>query len=65
MPKRFVRHFIRGYFDGDGSVSLRNIKSPRRLTVAIYTASINMYTNTDIYLKRKYKKFVEGIKYAN
>lgn len=112
IPAKLIRHFIRGYFDGDGSVSLRNIQHRSRLTVAIYTASLNManylhlnlrsvlenlyggkiltylahqktpyytihlghkaavklfnymYQNTDIYLERKYKKFLEGIIYA-
>ncbi len=111
-PVKLVRHFIRGYFDGDGSVYLRNTKYPSRLVVSIYTASLNManylhinckqvlgdlyqgrilmhmarqktpfynihlghkaavklfnymYQNADIYLERKYKKFLEGIEYA-
>lgn len=112
IPKNLLRHFIRGYFDGDGSVSLRNIKYPSRLIVAIYTASLKMakylhqvmqevlgdlykgkiltflahqktpyytihlghyaavklfhymYTNTDLYLERKHRKFIEGIKHV-
>ncbi len=109
IPAEFIRHFIRGYFDGDGSVSVRNIKYPSKLTVSIYTASIHMayylhktlllslgdiyqgniltylahqktpyytihlghkgsvklftymYTNTTLYLERKYQKFMEGM----
>lgn len=43
IPRKLVRHFIRGYFDGDGSVSLRTnpiYKSP--LNASFYTASIHM-----------------------
>lgn len=29
MPPELVRHFIRGYFDGDGSVTLKTGKSVR------------------------------------
>lgn len=113
IPKRLIRHFVRGYFDGDGSVSFRNSKYPSRLVVDFYTASEKManflyqtvksvlkncydgkisirntnqktkyyairighkasvkiftymYTNTDLYLERKYKKFIEGINYGN
>lgn len=42
IPKNLVRHFIRGYFDGDDSVSLRNYDYPSRLVVDIYTASPEM-----------------------
>lgn len=111
IPKNLVRHFIRGYFDGDGSVSVRNIKYPSRLVVDIYSASLNMakflhrtikqimgnfyagkigkmmtnkktiyyrihlgqkgsaklfiymYKDINLYLERKYKKFIEGMNY--
>ncbi len=26
VPKKFIRHFIRGYFDGDGYVSIQRVK---------------------------------------
>lgn len=39
IPIKLVRHFIRGYFDGDGSVCMRNIKYPSRLVVSIYSKS--------------------------
>lgn len=42
IPAPYVHHFIRGYFDGDGSVSSRNNKYPNKLVVDIYTASKNM-----------------------
>lgn len=112
IPKSLVRHFIRGYFDGDGSVSLRNIPYPSKLNVSIYTASLEMgkylhqmmsdilkdlysgnmlthlahqktpyytihlghkaaiklftymYKGVDLYLERKYKKFIEGMNYG-
>ncbi|MCL5435207.1 MAG: hypothetical protein M1405_02355 [Patescibacteria group bacterium] len=113
IPKNLIRHFIRGYFDGDGSVSLRNISYKSKLVVDFYTASqpmseflyrrikqllknsyngkiiiamedqktpyyrINlgqksafklfayMYKDTNLYLERKYNKFIEGINYGN
>jgi DNA-binding transcriptional regulator WhiA len=109
IPRRLIRHFIRGYFDGDGSVSFRNSKYPSRLVVDFYTASKKMadflyqkikfilsdvyegkiyirntnqktkyyairvghnasvkifnymYKNANLYLERKYKKFIEGM----
>ena len=112
IPQDFVRHFIRGYFDGDGSVSLRNIKYPSKLIVDVYTASLAMgsflhrvlsltlkdfykgklhtglahqktpyydvrlghkaavrlfdymYKDADLYMERKFQKFIEGINYA-
>lgn len=39
---QFIKHFIRGYFDGDGTVYLSNLKYPSKLRVKIYTASPNM-----------------------
>lgn len=42
IPKSLTRHFLRGYFDGDGSVSLRKANFPSRLVVNIYTASEKM-----------------------
>lgn len=113
IPKRLIRHFVRGYFDGDGSVSFRNSKYQSRLVVDFYTASKKMaaflhrtikdvlrdiyqgkiqttttskktryyairvghkaalklftymYRNTDLYLERKYEKFIGGINNGN
>jgi hypothetical protein len=114
IPKHLIRHFIRGYFDGDGSVSLRNPHHYKsRLVVNFYTASkpmseflyqqlgtilknslkgkvlirltyqknpfyrINlghkssiklfnyMYKNVNLFMERKYKKFIEGLNYGN
>lgn len=109
----FVRHFVRGYFDGDGSVVLRKNGANFRLRVYIYTASFNMavflqelmvnilgesynakiatklahqktkyyvinlghkasvifykymYKDTNLYMERKYKKFVDGMNNVN
>lgn len=113
MPKSLIRHFIRGYFDGDGSVYLNNRPYKSKLGVAIYTASkymseflyqrlkllfknsyngtvrmrlahqktpyycisfgqksaskffIYMYKDANVYLERKYNKFIEGLNYGN
>lgn len=112
IPTKLARHFIRGYFDGDGSISLTNTKYPSRLVLNFYTASLNManflfqkikillkdtyrgkiriamahqktpyyvihtghkaavvlfnymYLDANIYLERKYKKFIEGMNYG-
>lgn len=43
IPEEYVHHYIRGYFDGDGSVSYRSGPyNKSRLVVDIYTASLNM-----------------------
>ncbi len=42
IPANLIRHFIRGYFDGDGSVCLRNISYKSRIVVYFYTASQTM-----------------------
>ena len=44
IPKEFIRHFIRGYFDGDGS--LTNNKSFR-----IYSSSIEILNSFNNYFK--------------
>lgn len=42
ISDEFSRHFIRGYFDGDGSVTLRKSGDNYNLRVYFYTASLNM-----------------------
>ena len=42
IPQEFVRHYIRGYFDGDGSVYLRTHKYPSKLRAIFYTGSFAM-----------------------
>lgn len=109
-PNKYLRHFIRGVFDGDGSVYLekRSVKMPLRtkfisgskdfiyklerrlqkLGMPKHTLykrrkknisymfryghrnSIRLFhllysgVNKDLYLERKYRKFVEGLKYS-
>lgn len=113
IPKSLIRHFMRGYFDGDCSVWLRNVSYKSRLVVDFYTASkpmseflyqqlknvlkdslkgkilvtlknqknpyyrINlghkssskifnyMYKDVNLFMERKYKKFIEGLNYGN
>ncbi len=113
VPKHLVRHFIRGYFDGDGSVFLNNRPYKSKLGVIICTASkpmseflyqklklllkdsyngtigmrlahektpyyiirfgqksasiifTYMYKDANVYLERKYNKFMEGLNYGN
>ena len=47
----FVIDFLRGFFDGDGTVYLRNIKYPSKLAAAFYTASKPMADFTHSILK--------------
>src|SRR3989344_4990761 len=42
IPAVYLRHFIRGYFDGDGTVSMRNTRYPSKLVAKFYTASFPM-----------------------
>ena len=60
IPKRLVRHFIRGYFDGDGSVSFRNSKYPSRLVVDFYTASKQMAEFLHRTVKAILKDYYDG-----
>lgn len=112
VNKMFIKDFLRGYFDGDGTVYLRNSESPSRLAVIFYTASLSMaklihhnlkrilgdlyrgniqerltkfknpyysmclghkasvkmygelYSNTNLYMIRKQRKFLEGMSIA-
>jgi|SRR3989344_684354 len=112
MQSRYVKHFVRGYFDGDGSVvtaKRNNTSKPKRLRSFFYTASKPMalflhqvmienlrdlykakiamkmahqvtpyyvillghhgsvslfrymYAGSNLYLERKYQKFLEGV----
>lgn len=109
IPQAFIVDFLRGFFDGDGSVYLRSNKYPSRLAVVFYTASLHMakfihpslrtllkglttsniqsrktsrgtqyymvsmghkasaklftlfYSNTNLYMNRKFQKFLQGI----
>ena len=110
VHKAFTTDFLRGFFDGDGTVYLHNTKYPSKLRVIFYTASKPMakfihsnlknilknthssniqskitkyknpyyaislghkascelyskiYKNNDLYMNRKYKKFIQGMK---
>ena len=57
VPKPYVHHYIRGYFDGDGSVSYRKGLYKSRLVVDIYTASFNMAS----FLYEKIKEQMGGL----
>lgn len=55
VPKKFLSHFIRGYFDGDGCVYLEKSKdgSYKRLTTVFTSGSINFLTQLRIVLARE------------
>lgn len=96
IPKKYIRHFIRGYFDGDGSIYLRNyephvnfvgtkaflkslmenlpykgnLNNTTELTYQLsYSSEYGreildyMYVDSNIYLKRKYDKYKESLKW--
>jgi hypothetical protein len=42
VPKKYVRHFLRGFFDGDGSVWISHRTKHHNLTTVFYTASTKM-----------------------
>lgn len=42
IPKKYLRHYLRGFFDGDGSVWESNRTDKKRLVSVFYTASTRM-----------------------
>jgi hypothetical protein len=60
IPKSLIRHFIRGYFDGDCSVSLRSSRYKSRLVVDFYTASKPMSEFLYQQLKKVLKDSLKG-----
>jgi intein-encoded DNA endonuclease-like protein len=50
IEDRLIPHFIRGLFDADGSVYVR-AKRKNLITIEFVSASINILTNIDSYLK--------------
>lgn len=113
VNKIFIVDFLRGFFDGDGTVYLRSTKYSKKLRVVFYTASQPMakfvhsnlqqllagvstskvqnfmskrmrpyysislghkassvlyslfYSNARLFMERKYKKFIQGMKNDN
>jgi hypothetical protein len=51
VPQELVVHYIRGFFDGDGSVYLTNHKYPRKLNAVFCTASLAMANYIFSFLK--------------
>eukprot|EP01084_Bolivina_argentea_P256611 432095_1 len=64
IPDEYVHHFVRGYFDGDGSISFS--KGNKVLDVSFYGTS-NFITYLQLYLKEKvlYSHVAKGGIYAN
>lgn len=42
MPSKFTSHYVRGFFDGDGSVWISKRSNKKRLVSVFYTASVKM-----------------------
>ena len=59
VPKHLQRHFIRGYFDGDGDCTLNTSKSKVEKGVYIYSASYSLLCEFEFYMKKV------GIKFNN
>lgn len=57
IPEELKHHFLRGYFDGDGSVYLRTNKYPSKLRTMFYTGSIAMAKFIFIVLKQVIPNF--------
>lgn len=55
VPKQFIYHFIRGYFDGDGSISKKNNTGSFSICI----------TGTENFIKQLYKYFNFGIIYKD
>jgi len=49
LNDELLRHFIRGYFDGDGCISFGSKKYPR---IAFVSGSLNFIKDLDIYLRK-------------
>lgn len=58
--KLYVKDFIRGFLDGDGSVYLRKTRYPSNLNVIFYTASEPMAIFVHNFLKKSLKKLYGG-----
>ena len=49
IPKKYIRHYLRGYFDGDGSISLSKAKHWRKKVPGVsITGNIQMVSYTRI-----------------
>lgn len=59
IPKELVRHFIRGFFDGDGTVCF--IESQKQLRYLIYNASYSMLQSIreELYNYEIYSQIIE------
>jgi len=53
VPKRYMSHFIRGYFDGDGCINLYRNKNRKgtRLTTIFVSGSKNFLISLNNFLK--------------
>lgn len=45
IPDIYIWHFIRGYFDGDGCISINKPKSNKNITPTCYNISITGFKN--------------------
>jgi len=64
IPKPYIHHYIRGYFDGDGSVSYRKVSYKSRLVVDICTASFYMASFLYEKIKEQMGDLYKGKLYA-
>lgn len=61
LPEYLVRHFVRGYFDGDGSIS----KSGRGIDAVLYSGSVNFIDDIEKLFHNEKIGFSRYIDYNN
>lgn len=73
LPDYLMSHYIRGLFDGDGSVVIRKVhtygKAMRCCVVILAHSNIinplREYKGANLYLKRKHCKYLEALSYLS
>lgn len=60
VNRLYVKDFVRGFLDGDGTVCIKNTKYPSNLTVVFYTASQPMAIFVQDFLKKSLKDLYRG-----
>lgn len=60
VNKFYIKDFIRGFLDGDGTVHVRKTRYPSNLTVVFYTASKRMAIFIHSYLKKSLGELYGG-----
>lgn len=51
LPEHLIRHYIRGYIDGDGSIIVRNLKTKVKGIIAVVSGSYNFLKTMQHYIQ--------------